>query len=351
MIPSAPLDKKKVVRSVLLVVAFGFLCLQVFRWQNFAFEVTWLSLKSGTVGLNFQNRLRFGSICNSIGNYGCSEEQFQQALILTPGHLSSLGNLAIAQSHMGENEAALQSFEKYFLGGGLAYDVMYYYAQHLINNGYFENGINWLYRSLSVHTSNQAVANELLDRLTLEERFFEALSLSGALIESDPTSQEFWRSKQQSLLQFLDTQDAKREAAKKKGKEEEKEDEALRIPSLDGKTYLVPVRYDESSPWSLFMMDRGEPDTLVNAAVLSKWSYELFEKIRSQQKDSGDKVKFQLKHISVGPWTIETLDATFCEKCQSRLGRNILNDLDVQKGDDQIMDFLVIRPPSSKESE
>ncbi len=345
---SQPLDKRKLTRSIVAIVLFGFFCLQVFRWQTYAFEVTWLSLKSVTVGLNFQNHLRFGSICNSIEAYECSADHFHEALVISPKHLSSLGNLAIAQSHLEDPKAASVAFERYFAAGGLAYDVMHFYAKHLIQSGEYDKGVQWLYRSLSVHTSNQEVANELIDRLTLEEKFYEALSLTGALVEVDPSTREFWRSKQTSLMQFLETQTS----LKKENKSGVTDDNtSIRIPSLDGKSFFVPVRYDASTPWSLFLIDRGESQIMVSAELLSKWSYELYEKLKPQLQDPKAKVKFVLKQLRVGPWTLENVEAILCEKCQSRLGRTMFNHLDIQKGQDQISDYITIQSRKEEESE
>ena len=345
---SQPVDKRKLTRSLVGVVLFGFLCLQIFRWQTYAFEVTWLSLKSMTIGLSFQNHVRFGSICNSIQNYECSSEHFQEALSMSPKHLSSMGNLAIAQSHLEDFAQATTAFEHYFQAGGLAYDVMHFYARHLIKNGQFDRGVQWLYRSLSVHTSNQEVANELIDRLTLEEKFYEALSLTGALVEVDPTTRDFWKSKQMSLMQFLETQTS----LKKETQSGVTDDTtSIHIPSLDGKSFFVPVRFDATTPWNLFLIDRGESQIVVSAEILSKWSYELYEKLKPQLQDPKAKVKFELKQLRVGPWTLENVEAILCEKCQSRLGRAIFNHLDVQKGQDQISDFITIQPRKEEESE
>lgn len=329
-------DRKKLIRNLLLLVTLGLVCLQSFRWENYAFEVTWLGLKSSVVGLEFEDHLRFGSICNSIGAYRCSEEQFSKALLLQPKHLASMGNLAIARSHLNDKELAERSFERYFSEGGLAYDVMYFYAQSLLEMGEKEKGLNWMYRSLSVHTSNQKVANELLDQLSLFEKYYEALSLAGALSESDPTTQEFWRLKFDSLVHFLDQQ-------------EKLEVSSIRIPSLDGKSYFVPVRPDENSSWSLFVVDRTEPEVMLNEELLSKWSYSSYEKLKDDHKDSKKQQKIVLDQLIVGPWELQNIEVLVCQSCQPRLGRSILNYLSIEKGQDQIMNHIILK--ASKEEE
>lgn len=332
MIKTASPEKRKLYRSLILVLLFGFICLQVFRWQTYAVEVTWLSLKSSTVGLEFSDHLRWGRICNSIGNYECSEEEFTRALYINPKDVVSVGNLAIARAHLEDPSLASRTFEQYFAMGGLAYDVMYFYAQHLLGNGYLEKGIDWLYRSLSVHTSNQRVANELIDQLTLEKKFYEALSLTGALLERDPGAREFWQLKYDSLKSYLNRQQGEQDGPGE-----------IRIPSLDGKNYLVPIRYDESAPWQLFRVDRSESTLIVNREMLSRWSYELYENVLQKQQDSKERLQFHLPTLQVGPWKLKDVEAVLCEKCQPRLGRSILNFIEIEKGQDQIMDYILIR--------
>src|SRR5690606_9705626 len=143
------------------------------------------------------------------------------------------------------------AFENYFARGGLAYDVMYFYAQHLLHEKKMDEAIRWLYRSLSVHTSNQTVANELLDHLAIEGRYFEALALAGALLRQDESLREFWTLKYEGLLRQMEANGST-------------ETDEIRAPSLDSRSFWVPVRFDSRSHWILFAVDQGEPLTYVN---------------------------------------------------------------------------------------
>lgn len=334
-------DRSKLTRSLLVIFALGLICLQVFRWQNYAFEATWLSLKSslsqlGLVDLGFEDHLRFGTICNSIEAYKCSEREFNKALDLRPRHLASLGNLAIARSHLRDKDLALKTFDRYFEAGGLAYDVMYFYAHLLFEMKMDDKALEWLYRSLSVHTSNQVVANELVDQLTLLERYYEALSLTGALAEVDPGARDFWLIKYESLVHFLESEEAK-------------QTDSIRIPSLDGKNFYVPVRSDNSTAWSLFVVDRTEPEIVISEELLSKWSYATLEKLKNEHNDSKKQQKFVLERLKVGPWQLENVEAVLCSQCQPRLGRTIMNYLSLEKGQDQIMNYIMLKAAQEEE--
>ncbi|MCB0410919.1 MAG: hypothetical protein KDD22_00225 [Bdellovibrionales bacterium] len=322
--------RNQLVRDLILIAVLGLICLQVFRWQTLAFEATWMSLKGSVMGLALQDHLRWGAICNSVGNYRCSEKHFRQAYQKAPKNIPALGNLAVALSRENKDQEANASFEKYFQLGGLAYDVMFFYAQHLLKEEKVQDAISWMYRSLSVHTSNQSVANQLLDHLAIEGRYYESLSLAGSLMRMDLGLKDFWTLKFEGLLQQLEARGSS-------------EKDQIRIPSLDANTYLVPARFDNRSQWTLFAVDQGEPMTYVNEETLSKWSLREFEDLIERRRGSKEQVTFEIPQMQVGPWLIENVKAVLCESCPLKLGQSAFDRIEVQKGQDQLMDYIFIQ--------
>lgn len=332
--PSDKISMRRKLRAFAFVAILGFVALQVLRWKTFAPEATFWQVKQLIVGLDVNESLQYGAICNSMERFKCSENIFGHLLLRFPKHKQAMANLAIALSQQGQWARSLPYYRDYFRLEGQGYDVMYWYAKSLALTHQEEKALHWFYKSLSFHPNNLECAIELVDHLVGAGRYEEALSVIAAFTDGRPETDPFWLTKIIGIQKFVDH-------INNKDLEQHRRYQ-VRIPTIDGKKHFVPVRAGGEDEYEFFLIDRGESFVSISEDFLGQVSEDLLRKTRERRQHSNplQETKVILPKLQIGPWVIENVEAVVCQSCRPRLGRSILSKLDMSTRKESLTEFI-----------
>ncbi|MCC7403677.1 MAG: tetratricopeptide repeat protein [Bdellovibrionales bacterium] len=328
-----PADWRRWSKKVYLATLLGFVTfmgIQLALWQRFSVDVTWIFLKRVTWQADVNDWLDMGAICNSLGKFSCSVNAFSQVLYRQPRNRTALANLAIAHSQLSDWKQAQKYFEAYFSLGGEAFDTMFWYARTLVHLNDRQRGLEWYYKALILKPDLLEVSSELVDQLMAMEFFEEALAFVGHISAGKPERDVFWGQKVVSLNSFMQ----EHEAGRAEGSLAE-----FRVPSLTGSDYYLPVWTEERGNVQFALVD-GE----VDESIFPRYAVDirLIEKVMETEKlKTDDEVKeVEIPRLRIGPWWFSNVKVTLCENCQLRLGRDLLDELNMEEETRFDIDFL-----------
>ena len=316
-------------RAAFLIFILGFVCLQIFRWQERAVAVTRLELKGLVFSFTEEEHLRLGVFSRHFAHYRLADWHLRRVLEKSPGNLSAIANLALVSWQKGQLEEAEQFFTSYFARGGAAHDLMAAYARFHQSQNRQDEAKKWLYRSLFTYSQNQKVANELLDLLMLNGELYEALGLLGALIAEEGDELDFWKIRLKSVENNLNALQIRLE-------NQEDQMKSFRVPSLDGRRTFVPVRSEDGGSVFFLLFERSENNLVINESDLALWSYDQLQRVKATPSNELQ----SLDELYIGPWRLENLKYKTCKDCHSLLGASILKDLSADVEVDGAVSFV-----------
>lgn len=314
------------------LVAFTvFMGVQLVLWQKFSLEVSWFLLKRVTAQASIDDWLDMGAICNSLEKFDCSVDAFSKVIDRQPRNRQALANLAIAHCRLSQWTQAQRYFEAYFSLGGEAFDTMFWYARTLSRLGERERGVEWYYKTLTKKADFMEASTELVDHLMTMTRYEEALSFIAHINNGNPEKDVFWGQKVVSLNAYMHGNEKDREAITK---------ESLKVPSLNGEGFYLPVWMEERGNVAFILVDDTQPDIilpreLVDVRLIEK----VMEKKNLRTDDSVDEVI--VPSLRIGPWWLTDVRVSLCDGCQMRVGQGLLNHLNMKEWTRFGVDFLM----------
>jgi tetratricopeptide (TPR) repeat protein len=311
------------------------LIVQLTRWQGFAFGATYLQSKSLFIPLNQKELQALGSMCNSLENYACSEHYFEELVHRFPKHRIGLANLGIVLARSGKFAKARIALTRYFRSGGRAYDAMFWMGKTLTHLSQNKRALHWYYQALSQAPEKMDIASELIDQLMSLGRFEEALSVLASTTRGKPSEDPFWKAKLSGLQTYISQAEQAKKGTRYK----------IRLPALDGKHHFVPVKPDSSSDrYQFFLLDQRVSDISVTEEFVLGLPSQVSEKLGRLKSQGGsiDSLRIRLPTMKVGPWELQDVEVRICSNCQPRLGKAILDKLDLEKTIDESVQFALL---------
>lgn len=308
---------------------------QFSRWQGFAVHATVLQTKSLFVPLNQAELTSLGSMCNTLKNYPCSEEYFEKLVLRFPSNQIGLANLGIVLAKGAKYSKAKMALERYFQVGGRAFDAMFWMGKSLTHLAQNERALHWYYEALTRAPQEMDIASELIDQLMSLGRFEEALSVLASTTKGRPFEDPFWKAKLKGLQRYI--AQAEQEASSTRYK--------IRLPALDGKHHFVPVKTNsETDKYQFFLLDQRVREISVTEDFVMGAPSEVTEELGrlKSQGASIDSLRIRLPKIKIGPWELENVEVRICNNCQPRLGKAILDKLDLEKTVDESVQFALL---------
>ena len=117
--------------------------------------------------LSKKQLIKLGSECNTYGNTLCSHAVFAKIVKLDPRNYIALGNLAMAQSHLGFHEYAIENFSTAIKNGARTYDIFKFYGNSLKALDMKEQAVQAYKASLRLNP-NQDYLKKRIENLDLE---------------------------------------------------------------------------------------------------------------------------------------------------------------------------------------
>lgn len=147
------LEQKKVMTAMSACLALGLFMLVYYEAQmpKYNIAITKKELYRVPPQLNKKQLLELGSECNTYGNTLCSHDVFAKIVKMDPRDYNALGNLAMAQTHLGFHEYAVNNFTKVVENGGGTYDIYRFFGDSLTILGRHEQALQVYKRSLRLN--------------------------------------------------------------------------------------------------------------------------------------------------------------------------------------------------------
>lgn len=317
------------------LVVFSIACWQVFWWRAQAVRITRFQIGALTRTLTVADRLEWGALCNGLMDYPCAATVFESIVKRSPDHRRALVNWAIAEAQQGHCEQALRLFERYRSLGPDGPDSLHWQGKCLLRVERQEQAMTALYAATAIGGEMTTAPEELVDLLFADGRVEEALSVIGALSEGKPSRSPRWRQKYADLMIKLQWREAQVGESPDRGKS------AVRIPSLDGQRFWMPVRFSANTPVEFVIMDLEQPNFEIDEDELLHVPFDMKAGLR-EPADEAPTMK--LAAVQVGPWFFRDVEFKVCRQCVSSLGRSVLDHFEVSEDVAPGVRFLTLTP-------
>lgn len=316
------------------------LSLQVWRWKFYFVQATVLEAISAANLGNDSTDLEFASICNALRKFECSEMALRKIVDRAPNHRQALGNLALVLSSQKKWAEAKPIFEAYFSLGGSGYDVIFGYGKFL-NEGAPEGkslneAMSWMMLALSLSPDKSNLATEIAQIYTADQRYFEVFSMFAALKDQDPTHMKLWRELEDRYrLKFVNSS-------------EPKEREELRITSLNGQIFWIPILNSEGQLQSFPFVPKSSIFIMPYEFLAHKQglTYESLGEtvVVSSQSGKIDTKPVVIPTLRLGNWILKDMKVNVCESCLGEIGQEALGG-EIKTASEELMrlKFLVIQ--------
>ena len=314
-----------------LVTFIIFIGVQLFLWQQFSVEVSWLMLKRVTAQATIDDWLDMGAICNSLEKFNCSVDSFSRVVDHQPSNPQALANLAVAYCRLNKWQQAQKYFEAYFSVGGDAFDIMFWYARSLTHLGEKRRGADWYYKVLTKKADFMEASTELVDQLMAMDHYEEALSFIAHITDGHPEKDMFWGKKVANLNAYMHGIEKKRDPRTK---------ESLKIPSLNGSGFYLPMWMEERGQVDFILVDETQADVVFPRELVD---VRLIKRVRKKKNWKIDDSVSEaiVPRLRVGPWWLTDVKVFLCEGCPIRGGKSLLNRLHMKELTRFGSDFLI----------
>lgn len=294
----------------LKIALLAVVCSHIYFWRGHSVAMVKIMFRHVVGVATLPDYLRAGTICNSLGEYSCSVQSFQQILMFDSRNLPALGNLALLNTKMKRYEESLKYYNKYVEFGGAAADVLNGFGVTLMNVGNAERGIALLYKSAFRDPSQISYAVDLVDYLMMLGRKDEALSVIGSITFGQPEKHSFWHTK----LIAISSQEVRLPTAH--------DVQLVRLPSLTQGYFYLPAQIKLRGEYMFFAIDPESKDN------------------RRPASAAADPTVPEKLSLHVGPWQIDEQKFSECEGCDWRLGADFLERFQVNQYSEEGIDFI-----------
>lgn len=300
-------------KTIILVSIFGSLIIcsfQLYKWQEFSFEATWLQIKSTTKTANINNLLRLGTLANSKNLLQESNEAFLNALNKDPLNSTAYANLAINNSKVKPYHKATPYFESYFSLGGNAKDVLHAYAQFqkLVKGPTFAT--KFYYQALNGALSKEQYLKDFYSNLVEINHHWPAISFIASIYQGDLSRSPYWLHRVQKDILKLSKSVTELEL----------------FASLRDDFYL-PVKFNENQRYQFIKYDKNTKHFMLNTDFVKQHKLVL-KKSEAPKKPSyffsyNNIQKSLLAELSIGPFSLQDINVYVCDKCPNVMGSSL----------------------------
>jgi tetratricopeptide (TPR) repeat protein len=147
------IEQKKVMTAMSACLALGLFMLVYYEAQmpKYNIAMTKKELYRVPPQLNKRQLVELGSECNTYGNTLCSHDVFAKIVKMDPRDYNALGNLAMAQTHLGFHQYAVENFTKVVENGAGTYDIYRFFGDSLMEVGRHQQALQVYKRSLRLN--------------------------------------------------------------------------------------------------------------------------------------------------------------------------------------------------------
>ncbi len=309
-----------------------FILIQSFLWKQHSLEATYVQLKNIFVERSLDNYIELGAICNSLGDFECSEKYFNKVIEINPNNKLGLANLGIILAKKKDWKKSQSPLKAYFSLGGRSFDVLYWYGLSLFHTGETDLGLGWILGALKENPTFFDAAELSTDYFFKSNQTSTALSLIGAITSGHPETSDYWYS---FLAQERFTSLIESEAGA---------EDNWTLLSLDGVHYYLPLVLKEHTRVKYFSVFDDVDMNLVNTDILQELriAIENIDSVKTiQLNDRNLQVhKVLISGALVLGKSVGDLEFYVCEKCPNILGKPFLKNYQLEFWSDLQVDFL-----------
>lgn len=302
-------------------ILFTVWCWQVFHWRFQTLQVSKIQMKSILRLASFDDRLELGAICNGLGDFSCAIDVFEELTENHPQSRVAWANLGIAQAQNGDCKHALRTFEVYTKGGTQGGDVAYWKSICLLAQNRWREARGGLYEAVLLSPQHSKAPEELIHQLIQNGYAEEALSVIGALSQGAPLSLPRWK----ELYSVVVNQQGVLPPSSLK---------TIRIPSLDGQSFWLPVQMTPGAPPEFALVDLEQTGVILTEKSLQP-------QLAARDPQSHDE-EVLIRDLRIGSWVIQKVPFRICTDCKSTIGRDILDKFEVGEEMEGAIRFLTL---------
>jgi predicted aspartyl protease len=256
--------------------------------------------------------------CLKSANEDCLLIVYKRLVELDPSDVSFRANYAMLLTNLKRYGEALPIFEKLVSEGQGSYDLLAYYGSCLDAIGETKKAIDWYEKSLSVFPNLVDVTQKLAIAMTKEKRYYEAISLLESFIFKFPHSEGSLKGNLVSIQSQIENTTSAHPTEK------------LRLITIRGSHYFVPIRMAPNSAPVSFLVDTGATSFVMRTADIAKAFPESHRKAKqgfALLADGRRVVAYftVIPELQVGSWKVKNVATSFCDACENLAGMSVLS--------------------------
>lgn len=274
-------------------------------------------------------------VCQKKGMHICAAKAYTKALAKAPQAHNIAGALAIELVKVKEYDRAILTFQNYFSHEDGQSVHKQQYAKALSAKEYVDDATEWYYKALQADPKNFEAAEELVQHLSKNENFVEALSVIGHYNTVFPkqTMKEWAKLKQDvisSYEKYTSTYDIKE----------------IKISGIN-KFLYAPVKLSQSGETQLFLVDPESEFLTLDKQQL--------QSLGVDYKDRGEKevmatngrylkgTEVIVSEMKVGPFHLKNVKAIACDNCAFLLGKDVMKSLHSQAKENKGIKYITLK--------
>jgi tetratricopeptide (TPR) repeat protein len=277
-----------------LAVVTIFYATQLMAFREYAFFVSQIRLRQILHVSNLNDEIKLSVVCQKMHQESCFLRAAQNWYEKDSANMNAIGAMAMALVQNNRIADSLPYFRAYTASGGHDRMVTPYFAKALSQLGQWDEAIPLYYQIFATELSNRELAADLLKALQQAGHWAEAMSLREQL-----SGVKHWSAEVSAARGLASENSLMREE---------------RFPSLDGRTFLLPITMGNAPMFFL----PAQPDQKVsafNSAELARWSIR-YEKI------SGGRIR--LPEFQLGGLKVRGVEGNLCGDCTTVVGSDVL---------------------------
>ncbi len=156
-------EQKKVMYAMLICLSVGAVLLVYYeaKMPKYSIAVTKKELYRVPPQLNKHQLKELGSECNTYGNTLCSHDVFAKIVKMDSRDYRALGNLAMAQTHLGFHKFAIENFKTVIKNKAATYDIYRFLGDALLKLDKPEEALKAYKKSLKMNPKQSSLKTKI----------------------------------------------------------------------------------------------------------------------------------------------------------------------------------------------
>ncbi|MEM7647166.1 MAG: hypothetical protein AAF203_09670 [Pseudomonadota bacterium] len=331
--PKRQIPIKKIL-TLLSVLAIAYGAFDAKEWGKHYPERLWYKTISALKMTTAKDEARMATVCRKIGKHQCAADAYTKALAKAPKSVELAGALGIELTKIEQYDRAILTFQNFFGQNDGNDKHKFYFAKALSEKEYIDDATEWYYKSLQANAKNFEAAKNLIQHLTKNENYPEALSVIGHYNTLFPKTIREWQKLSQQVKATYSAYTEKYDIKE------------MKISGIN-KYLHAPVRFEGSSETELFMVDPESEFLTVDLNKIRDYgiSYRSLGE-KEVMATNGRYLKgteIILSQLAVGPFVLKDVKAMACENCAFLLGKKVMKRLNFKSQDSKGIKYITLK--------